>query len=59
MNNLGFLLDSMGDLQAAKPYYEKALEIRKKVLGEAHPDSDTAGSLRSTVCSLKIVVYAV
>jgi tetratricopeptide (TPR) repeat protein len=29
----------MGDLQGARPYYEKALEIRKKVLGKEHPDT--------------------
>jgi tetratricopeptide (TPR) repeat protein len=45
LNNLGFLLQAMGDLPAARPYYEKALEIRKKVLGEEHPD--TARSLNN------------
>jgi tetratricopeptide (TPR) repeat protein len=44
-NTLGFHLDSIGDFQAARPYYEKALEIRKKVLGEEHPD--TAHSLNN------------
>ena len=27
----------MGDYQSAMKYYSKALEIRKKVLGEEHP----------------------
>jgi tetratricopeptide (TPR) repeat protein len=35
----------MGDYPAARPYYEKALEIRKKVLGDEHPD--TARSLNN------------
>jgi tetratricopeptide (TPR) repeat protein len=50
LRDRGGLLDSMGDYQAARPYYEKALEIRKKVLGEKHPD--TAGSLNNlaTLC---------
>ncbi len=36
-STLGYHLHAIGDLQAARPYYEKALEIRMKVLGEAHP----------------------
>ena len=38
LNNLGVLYKNMGDYKAAEPYYKKALEIRKKVLGEEHPD---------------------
>lgn len=44
-NELGYHLHSMGDYQVARPYYEKALEIRKKVLGDEHPD--TAKSLNN------------
>ncbi|MGD9247554.1 MAG: tetratricopeptide repeat protein, partial [Desulfobacteraceae bacterium] len=44
-NTLGFHLRSIGDYPAARPYYEKALEINKKVLGEEHPD--TARSLNN------------
>ena len=29
----------VGDYQAAQPYYERALEIREKVLGPEHPDT--------------------
>ncbi|MDH4136601.1 MAG: tetratricopeptide repeat protein, partial [Anaerolineae bacterium] len=32
LNNLGFLLQAMGDLAGARPYYERALAIREKVL---------------------------
>ena len=44
-NNLGYLLDSMGDYFAAHPYYEQALALRRQVLGEKHPD--TASSLNN------------
>ena len=44
-NNLGALLDSMGDYPAARPYYEQALAIWREVLGEKHPD--TARSLNN------------
>src|SRR5262249_1721473 len=43
LNNLGGLLKSQGDDAGARPYYEQALAIRKKVLGDNH--TDTAGSL--------------
>ncbi len=42
-NELGQHLWQIGDYQGARPYYEKALAIRSKVLGEKHPD--TAQSL--------------
>jgi tetratricopeptide (TPR) repeat protein len=29
----------LGDNDGARPYYEKALEIRRNVLGEEHPDT--------------------
>ena len=45
LNNMGFLLQAMGDYAAARPYYEHALDIRRKVLGEEHPD--TAHSLNN------------
>jgi tetratricopeptide (TPR) repeat protein len=35
----------MGDLQAARPYYDRALQIREAVLGPTHPD--TAQSLNN------------
>jgi tetratricopeptide (TPR) repeat protein len=38
-NQLGYHLDSIGDYDGARPYYEKDLEIRRKVLGEEHPDT--------------------
>jgi tetratricopeptide (TPR) repeat protein len=45
LNNLGGLLDAMGDQKGAKPYYERALAIREKVLGPDPPD--TAGSFNN------------
>ncbi len=38
MNNLGNLLLDLGDLARARAPLESALEIRKQVLGERHPD---------------------
>ncbi|MFN8480566.1 MAG: tetratricopeptide repeat protein [Kouleothrix sp.] len=45
MNNLGMLLHDMGDLAGARAYYAQALDIRRAVLGEHHPD--TAQSLNN------------
>ena len=45
LNNMGSLLQAMGDHAAARPYYERALAIRLEVLGEQHPD--TASSLNN------------
>ena len=42
LNNLGTLLDSMGDYAAARRYLEQSLAIRKEVQGEKHPDTATA-----------------
>ncbi len=42
-NELGYHLNSVGDLAGARPYFERALAIFKEVLGHAHPD--TASSL--------------
>jgi tetratricopeptide (TPR) repeat protein len=42
---MGALLDSMGDLAGARPYYARALAIREQVLGAEHPD--TARSLNN------------
>jgi tetratricopeptide (TPR) repeat protein len=42
---LGYHLHAIGDYAGAYPNYQKALEIRGKVLGEEHPD--TAGSLNN------------
>ena len=36
--NIGNLYSNMGDYKKAEPYYLQALAIRKKVLGEEHPD---------------------
>jgi CHAT domain-containing protein/tetratricopeptide (TPR) repeat protein len=38
LNNLGALLQAMGDLAGARPHYERALAIHRRVLGEDHPD---------------------
>jgi tetratricopeptide (TPR) repeat protein len=45
LNNLGYLLDSQGDLAGARPYFERALAIREQTLGPTHPD--TARSLNN------------
>ncbi len=31
-----------GDRKAARPYYERALAVREKVLGPEHPDTATS-----------------
>lgn len=41
-NEMGALLDSMGEYAAARPYYERALAIRAQVLGPGHPDTRSA-----------------
>ena len=38
-NRLGYFLNFRGDYQLAKPYYERALAIREKVLDPDHPDT--------------------
>ncbi len=44
-NQLGYHLRMIGDYTGARPYYERALAIREKVLGPDHPA--TAGSLNN------------
>ncbi len=41
-NTLGYHLPLMGDYKGAKPYYERALEIRQEALGSRHPDTATS-----------------
>ena len=36
-NSLGYHLQMIGDYPAARPYYERSLEICEKVLGSVHP----------------------
>jgi tetratricopeptide (TPR) repeat protein len=38
-NNIGNVYDDLGDYDKALEYHNKALEIRKSVLGENHPDT--------------------
>jgi Tetratricopeptide repeat len=40
--SLGLLLRDLGQLEAARPYLERALAICEKVLGPDHPDTATA-----------------
>ncbi len=42
-NELGYHLQAVADYAAARPYLERALDIRERVLGAEHPD--TASSL--------------
>lgn len=42
LNNMGILLQSIGHLEAAKPYQEQALANMNKVLGGMHPDTATS-----------------
>ena len=44
-NSLGYYLQMIADYISARPYYEQALAINRKVLGEEHPD--TASSLNN------------
>jgi tetratricopeptide (TPR) repeat protein len=41
-NTFGYYLQMIGDLQAARPYYEQALAINRAVLGEQYPDTATS-----------------
>src|SRR5262249_16388347 len=38
-NNLALLLNSVGKYAEAEPLFRKALEIRRRALGEDHPDT--------------------
>jgi CHAT domain-containing protein/Tfp pilus assembly protein PilF len=42
LDNLGNLLQAMGDYAGARPNLEQALAIRRKLLGEEHPDVATS-----------------
>ncbi|MCX6668271.1 MAG: tetratricopeptide repeat protein, partial [Methanothrix sp.] len=41
VNNLGGVLRDLGDLQGAKRFYERALLIFLRCLGENHPKTKT------------------
>jgi tetratricopeptide (TPR) repeat protein len=41
-NTLGYHLQMVGEYAAARPYYERALAIRKQVLGSDHPTTTTS-----------------
>ena len=48
LNNMGYLLQAMGDLAGTRPYYERALAIWEEVLGPDHLDTRIAqGNLKS------------
>jgi len=42
LNNLALLYDSQGRYDQAEPLYLQALELRKRLLGEEHPDVATS-----------------
>ena len=39
VNNLGSVLQALGDLPGAKAAFERALKILQKLLGDDHPDT--------------------
>jgi tetratricopeptide (TPR) repeat protein len=39
LNNLGGLLQAMGNLAGTRPYFERAYAVREKALGSNHPDT--------------------
>jgi len=41
-NTLGYHLHSIGDNEGVRPYFEQALKIYRKVLGEEHPDTSAS-----------------
>ena len=50
---MGYLLQAMGDLAAARPYYERALTVSERVLGPEHPDTAISyGNLGSLVAAV-------
>ena len=53
LNDLGILYSDMENFQAAEPYYKQALEIRKKALGEEHPDYDSYASCLNSLANLR------
>ncbi len=42
LNNIGSVYDKIGDYNKALEFYEKAINIREKVLGTEHPDTATS-----------------
>jgi hypothetical protein len=47
LNNLASLLQDQGELDAARPLYERSLAIYERVLAPDHPDTQaTRGTLR-------------
>jgi len=49
-NNLGRLLQAMGDYTTAQPYLERALAIYEKSLGSIHPSTE---AMRSNLVDLE------
>ncbi len=41
-NTLGYHLKTIGDYPGARPYYERALDIREQALSPEHPDTATS-----------------
>ena len=48
-NNIGLVYDSQGDYAHALEYFQKALDIRRKVYGEGHPKVVKMKELINTV----------
>ena len=50
VNNLGMVLQALGDLDGARKAFERALAIIEKVLGPDHPHAQT---VRSNLAALR------
>jgi Tfp pilus assembly protein PilF len=42
LNNLGMLLQDLGDMSGARPHLEQSLAIVERMFGQSHPDTATA-----------------
>ena len=55
LNDMGFLLQKMGKLDEALPYYQEALEGMRRVLGDDHPSTlDAIGNMGTLLRSIRV-----
>ena len=55
MNNLADTLRAQGDLNGARELQEKVLEIRRRILGEEHPDTLTSMNNLAEISVLRAI----